>query len=63
MINEKVVSVVMHKKAAVFSSRLTGIISLFLTFYLWKVAGITGLIGGMVSAGCWFAWSWFLQKK
>ncbi|WP_220184149.1 hypothetical protein [Thermoactinomyces mirandus] len=54
---------VMNEKAAIFASRLTGIIALGLAIFLWKPLGITGLIGGLVCAGFWFALSWYLQKK
>ncbi|MBA4603041.1 hypothetical protein H2C83_12075 [Thermoactinomyces sp. AMNI-1] len=53
----------MNEKAAIFASRLTGIIALGLAIFLWKPLGITGLIGGLVCAGFWFALSWYLQKK
>ncbi|MGA8942517.1 MAG: hypothetical protein WB502_07335 [Thermoactinomyces sp.] len=53
----------MNVKAAIFASRLTGIIALGLAFLLWKPLGTIGLIGGLVSAGFWFVLSWYLQKK
>ncbi len=53
----------MNEKAAIFASRLTGIIALVLAIFLWKALGAFGLIGGLVSAGFWFILSWYLQKK
>lgn len=53
----------MNEKAAIFASRLTGIIALGLTIFLWEPLGVIGLIGGLVSAGFWFALSWYLQKR
>ncbi|MBD1370794.1 hypothetical protein IC620_00270 [Hazenella sp. IB182357] len=53
----------MNMKAAVFACNFTGVLALLASFFLWKVAGTSLFILGLVGSGFWFGLGWFFKRS
>jgi hypothetical protein len=53
----------MHEQAAIFASRVTGAIGLAASLFLWKVAGLWGLVLGLIGSGFWFWLAFIIKRK
>jgi hypothetical protein len=53
----------MHTQAVIFASRVTGVIGVAASLFLWKVAGLTGLILGLIGSAFWFWLAFYINRK
>lgn len=53
----------MLTQAVIFASRTTGVIGIAASLFLWKTAGMTGLILGLAGSAFWFWLAFYINRK
>jgi hypothetical protein len=53
----------MHEQAAIFASRVTEVIGLAASLFLWKVAGLWAFVLGLIGSGFWFWLALVIKRK
>lgn len=53
----------MNPKAAVFACHVTGVIGLIAALFLWKIAGTSAFIAGLLGSSFWFGLGWYFRTS